>query len=669
MWLYAISIFIGAFLLFQIQPMIAKMILPWFGGSAAVWITCLLFFQSMLLAGYLYAHVLVQFLKPSAQAALHALLLAASLTAVPVGPALSWKPSGHEEPVLHILGLLTVSIGLPYVLLSATSPLLQAWYARQCRSELPYRLFALSNFASLLGLLAYPFLVEPLFPLAVQSWAWSAGYVLWAGLVIGTAATGFRKQAEAAAPAPAEDPGGAAAPALSERILWLAFSCCGVVLLLAVTHHLTQNITSIPFLWILPLSLYLLSFIICFSVEPAYTRSLYLGPLAIVLVALMYGTLRYDSTTRLSLVIGFFSFGLFMLCMFCHGELARRKPSPKYLTSFYLMIAVGGALGGLLVGAAAPLLFRGYMDMPLAVAACTILLLCAHWRESWQSRLIAGLLCVGMAAGTGYYLLKYSENVAAMERNFYGSLRVMVANRGSEFESHVLIHGSVAHGVQFMDSGRRRDTTAYYGPNSGAALVLGARGDRPLRVGLVGLGIGTLAAYSRPGDVYRCYEINPLVVKLAREQFSFLADAPARIELVMGDARLALERESNQDYDVLVVDAFSGDAIPVHLLTREALQLYFRHLKPDGVLALHLTNNHIDLVPVADQLARALGKHAVLVESELDEEREIYNADWVLMSSHPLKDPQLEGASQPLRSRPGQRPWTDDFSNLFQILK
>jgi spermidine synthase len=358
-----------------------------------------------------------------------------------------------------------------------------------------------------------------------------------------------------------------------------------------------------------------------------------------------------------------------MLCMFCHGELARRKPSPRHLTGFYLMIAAGGALGGLLVGAAAPLLFRRYVEMPLAIAACAILLLYAHWKEGWQNRMIAALLCLAMGAGTVYYLRHYSEGVVAMERNFYGSLRVVVSNRDSEFESRALLHGSVAHGVQFMDSTRRRDTTAYYGPTSGAALVLSALGDRPLRVGLVGLGIGTLAAYSRPGDVYRCYEINPLVVKLARERFSFLADAAAEIELVPGDARLALEREPDQHFDVLVIDAFSGDAIPVHLLTREALELYFRHLLPEGVLALHLTNNHIDLVPVAEQLAAALGKHAVLVESELDEAREIYNADWVLMTAHPLKVPQLEGATQALRARPGLRPWSDDFSNLFQILK
>jgi hypothetical protein len=672
MLIYATTVFLSAFLLFQVQPMIAKMILPWFGGSTAVWVTCMLFFQVGLLAGYVYAHACIRYLSPRAQSRVHALLLAASLLALPLGPAAPWKPTGAEDPAWHIVCLLTVCVGLPYLLLSATTPLLQTWYAGRFRSALPYRLFALSNFASLLGLLAYPFLIEPRLSLPEQSLGWSIAYGVFAsltGLVAmlnsGTSGSAGPARAASEGSARAED----AAPGIANTLWWLCLSCGGVVLLLSVTNHLTQNITSIPFLWILPLGLYLLSFMLCFNADGVYIRPIYLGPVALVLLLLMYGTLRYDSTTRLALVIGVFSFGLFACCMFCHGELAQRKPSPQHLTRFYLVIALGGAIGGVLVGVAAPLLLHGYVEMPLALSACAVMLLLAQRREAWQSRLIAGLLSAVIFAGTGVYLWQYTTAVVAMERNFYGSLRVKVTNAGTEFESRALVHGTVAHGVQFTDAERRREPTAYYGPASGAALVLQALHHRPVRVGLVGLGIGTLAAYSRPGDVYRFYEINPLVAKLARQEFTFLADAPAAVEVIPGDARLTLEREQDQQYDVLIIDAFSGDAIPVHLLTREAMELYWRHLTPQGILALHLTNTHLDLISAAERLSHALGKHAVWVESDLNEAQEIYNADWVLLTSDPLEIPDIAQVSKELRWRPGLRVWTDGYSNLFEILK
>jgi SAM-dependent methyltransferase len=672
MLIYATTIFLSAFLLFQVQPMIAKMILPWFGGSTAVWVTCMLFFQVGLLAGYVYAHASIRYLRPRVQSRVHALLLVASLLALPLGPAAQWKPTGAEDPAWHIVCLLAVSVGLPYLLLSATTPLIQAWYAGRFRSALPYRLFALSNLASLLGLLAYPFLIEPRLSLAEQSLGWSIAYGVFAGMagLVAMLSSGPSDSA-AQAPVASEDTArpGDAAPGIADTLAWLFLSCGGVVLLLAVTNHLTQNITSIPFLWILPLSLYLLSFMLCFNTDGVYIRPIYLGPVALVLLLLMYSTLRYDSTTQLALVIGVFSFGLFACCMFCHGELAQRKPSPRHLTRFYLMIALGGALGGVLVGVAAPMLLRGYVEMPLALSACAVMLLLAQRREVWQSRLSAALLCAVMFGGTGVYLWQYTTAVVAMERNFYGCLRVKVTSAGTEFESRALVHGTVVHGVQFTDAERRREPTAYYGPASGAALVLQALHHRPIRVGLVGLGVGTLAAYSRPGDVYRFYEINPLVEKLARQEFTFLADAGAAVDVIPGDARLALEREPDQQYDVLIIDAFSGDAIPVHLLTREAMELYWRHLTPPGILALHLTNNHLDLISAAERLALALGKHAVWVESDLDEAQEVYNADWVLITSDPLEIPAIAQASKELRWRPGLRVWTDDYSNLFEILK
>jgi spermidine synthase len=666
-WLYATGIFVGSFLLFQIQPMIAKMILPWFGGSAAVWITCMLFFQCALLLGYLYAHLLAQRLGVRSQALVHVLLAAGGLLLLPVGPAPSWKPLGPEDPILHILALLAASIGLPYVVLSATSPLLQAWYARRNAAGLPYRLFALSNLASLLGLVAYPFLVEPNLTLGAQSRLWSAGYALFVLLTLAAAAAGLRRGGAAPLPAP-EGPVAGPEPTAADRALWLAWSGCGVVLLLSVTNHLTQNVAPVPFLWILPLGLYLLSFILCFNLEQAYIRSIYLGPIAIVLVGMSFAILRYNSTTPLGLVLGVFSACLFGGCMFCHGELSRRKPSPRHLTGYYLMIALGGALGGVLVGVAAPLLFRGTLELPLAVAACAALLVFVHRREGRANLALAAATGLVVATVMAWHVYDYGSDAVAMGRNFYGSLRVKLSNAGTDYESRVLVHGTVAHGVQFTDPSLRAVTTAYYGPASGAALALKSLGERPLRVGLVGLGVGTLAAYSRPGDVYRFYEINPMVETFARSEFTFLADAAATVAVVPGDARLALEREADQRYDVLVVDAFSGDAVPAHLLTIEAMRLYFRHLAPEGVLALHLSNNHLDLIPVADALVRALGKHALLVDSEPEQE-EVFGAKWVLVASAPLQAPEIVAAAEALWSRPGLRAWTDDYSNLFEILK
>jgi spermidine synthase len=662
--LYAASIFLSALLLFQVQPMIAKMILPWFGGSAAVWITCALFFQCLLFLGYLYAHALIRWFAPRAQAAIHGLLAAASVISLPIAPAQTWKPAGGEDPIAQIIGLLAVSVGLPFLVLSSTGPLLQAWCVRRNLTGLPYRLFALSNLASLAGLLVYPFGIEPHLTLQSQSRLWSAGYGVLAAASI--CAAWLSRAGPAARPAAAADPGG---PGWRESLAWLVLSAGGVALMLAVTQYLTQNIAPVPFLWILPLGLYLLSFIICFHSEAAYHRGRYLLPIAAVLCALMAATLKFDSATRLDLVIGVQACGLFGACMFCHGELARRKPQPRHLTAFYLRVAAGGAAGGFSVAVAAPLAARGFVELPLALSGCGLLLYLAHRRARWPACLAAGITAAAMLAGTIYYFRDYGAGAAVLERNFYGSLRVLRNNPGTEFETLTLVHGSVTHGVQFTDPDKRRTATAYYGRLSGAGRLLSSMPAQPVRVGLVGLGAGTLAAYSRPGDLYRFYEINPRVVQLARERFTFLADAAGTIEIIPGDARLALAREPDRQFDVLVIDAFSGDAIPTHLLTREALELYFRVLKPDGVLALHLTNHYLDLMPVADKLARALGMHALGVKSYPEEYQEIYNADWVLVSTMPLTIPRVLKASEPLRSRPDIRVWTDDFSNLFQALK
>jgi SAM-dependent methyltransferase len=671
MLLYGFTIFLSAFLLFQIQPMIAKMVLPWFGGSASVWTTAMLFFQTVLLGGYLYAHWSIRRLKPGAQTVVHAALLAVSLLLLPVAPSAAWKPEGSEDPVLRILGLLALSIGLPYFLLSTTSPLIQAWYARSHRAALPYRLFSLSNLASLLGLLAYPVFVEPSVTLRQQSVGWSAAYAFFAALGIAAAFASRGRKAPDGYPPPGEPEANAdRPPKLREQALWLLLAGCASTLLLSVTNHLTQNVASIPFLWVLPLGLYLLTFVLTFDHERLYDRKVFLWLMVLALAGMAYGLANWNSHTSLKLVVPSFSAGLFICCLFCHGELVRRKPSPRYLTSFYLMLSLGGALGGLLVGFVAPRVLPAYFELPIALAACSLIVLPAIDYRTQRLVVAAGwATAAAVLLTSGYYMTSYGQSVRVMERNFYGALRVQEYDRGTDDETRVLVHGTVTHGMQYTLPSRRSEVISYYGPGSGVSLALAHLRPATLRVGVIGLGAGSLAAYAKPGDVYRFYEINPLVEKLARSEFTFLADCRGKVDVVLGDGRLSLEREPDQRYDLLVVDAFSGDAIPVHLLTKEALELYFRHLKPAGILALHITNTHLDLEPVVEKLANTLGRRALLVSADSDESRKIYRSKWALLSQTVLTSPALQEAAEDLAARPGLRIWTDEYNNLFQILK
>jgi hypothetical protein len=677
MLLYACTVFLSAFLLFQIQPMIAKIILPWFGGSAAVWITAMLFFQLMLLGGYLYAHWLVRSLKLKTQAALHATLLLASLAFLPVWPAAAWRPTGAEEPILRILGLLALSVGLPYFLLATTSPLIQAWYSARHRQALPYRLFALSNLASLLGLLAYPFLLEPHITLRQQSVGWSGAYAAFIVCCLAASLASLRGPAPeppgtAALPETARAPGleasAAAPPPLREQLICLLLACCASTLMLAVTNHLTQNVASIPFLWILPLSLYLLSFVLTFDLERLYHRTVFLWLLSGALAVMSYALTYWTSRQNLRLVIFVFCAGLLVSCIFCHGEVVKRKPAPRYLTSFYLMLSAGGALGGLLVGGVAPLALPGYFELPMALIACAILMLLT---AKLRTRRYTAAVCVLAALATIYldsqYLLVYSRSARQMARNFYGSLRVLTYQGGTRDENRVLVNGAVIHGKQFTDPARSREHVSYYSAGSGVGLALRSLGQAPLRVGVIGLGAGSLASFAEPGDLYRFYEINPLVETMARSEFSYLSQCPGKLEIVTGDGRLALEGEQPQRYDLLAVDAFSGDAIPVHLITAQALRLYFKHLAPGGLLALHITNSHLDLEPVVERLARDFGKQALVVVDREGDGREI--SRWALLSSEPIQAPLITKAALRLASRPELRLWTDDYNNLFQILK
>ncbi len=676
--IYAVTIFVSAFLLFAIQPLIAKIILPWFGGSAAVWTTCLLFFQVALLLGYLYAHWTNEHLAPRTQAMVHVALVTASLLLLPVIPGAGWKPGGSEDPIYRILGLLAATVGLPYFLLSTTGPLVQAWYVDDRRGAFPYRLYALSNLGSMLALLSYPVVVEPFASTRHQAEAWSIGYGVFVALTMVLAlrrrGAGPRVRETASARLSSIE-----APAATARLLWVLLPACASALLLSVTNHLTQNIAAIPFLWILPLSVYLLSFIIVFDREAWYKRRIYLRLFALALVTMAYTMLEDSETTDLRLLIPLFAAALFIACMVCHGELARLKPHPRYLTSYYLMIALGGALGGVLVGFAAPHLFRGYYELAVSIGATAAVVLAVlyldastslyrgQWRVAWAALLLVfgGLLMV-LGVGVRSSITDYRVRM----RSFYGGLRIMDEGSGPD-ATRKLMHGTINHGEQYLWAGRSRTPTTYYGPQTGVGLAIRNSGRNPQRVGVIGLGAGTLAAYGRAGDDYRFYDINPQVVALARSEFRFLRESAARTEVILGDARLSLEREPDQQFDVLAVDAFSGDAIPVHLLTREAFALYFRHLKPDGILAVHISNRYLNLGPVVEQAARAFGKRTLQVENKEDEATKVFEATWVLISGRPglFDQNAFRYAGLPLETHRHVRMWTDDYSNLFQILK
>jgi len=678
--LSAVTIFASAFLLFLVQPIIAKQILPWFGGSAAVWTTCLVFFQTALLAGYAYTDWSVRKLPPRRQVVLHTVLLVASLVLLPIIPSASWKPGGTENPIGLILGLLTATIGLPYFLLSTTSPLVQAWFARRHPGRNPYRLFALSNFASMLALVGYPFLLEPWVATRAQAWGWSAGYTTFAVLSIAAAWTSLRPAAHSTV-----EQDGAVAPAATDayvaderppkpgrQVLWCALAATGSLLLLSVSNHITQNIAAVPLLWIVPLSLYLLTFIICFD-APRWYRSDWILPMAAAALGVMAWTFADPKLTHnLGIQVGVFCVGLFIACMFCHGELARSKPAPRYLTRFYLMISLGGALGSAVVGILAPLLLPAYFELSFGLVLAGGLL---AWQVRHEVFVMKGLASASILATIGcaaWGVIEFYDSTIMSTRNFYGVLRVQQYGEKDDNERRQLIHGTILHGNQYLAAVFRRQPTTYYTTNSGIGRVLESLNPstRPLKVGVIGLGAGTLAAYGSKGDVFRFYDINPAVVDTAHRYFTYLGESDATIETVLGDARLSLEREPSQQFDVLAIDAFSSDAIPVHLITSEAMSVYLKHMRDGGVIAFHVTNRFLDLMPVVKALADAHGLRATWVRDEA-EGALASRSDWVLLARDGslLDLPRVAEAAIPIVAHPDWRLWTDDFNNLVQVLK
>jgi len=665
--LYAATVFLSAFLLFLVQPILAKQILPWFGGAAIVWTLCMVFFQLVLLLGYAYAH----WLAGRARAAwIHIALLAASLVFLPVIPDAAWKPAGGASPVTGVLGLLFATVGLPYFLLSSTSPLVQSWYARARPGESPYRLFALSNFASMLALLGYPFLIEPWLPGTRQSWMWSAGYAAFAACCTALA---WRTRALPALPrGEGLRQADAPRPRSREIALWLALSTLGSVTLLGVTNHLTQNIPSIPLLWVVPLAVYLVTFILCFESPRWYRRDAYLASLAWMLCAMAW--FLADKNLQFDLVwqVVVFTIGLYFICMFCHGELAARRPAPRHLTLFYLVVSLGGVLGGVLVGIVAPVTLPGYLELPIALVAIALLALVTNLHRPWPIVALLFAVLVGTGFGLEYYVQRFREDTVHIERNYYGVLRVKESQTDPsdpDTRYRSLVNGAILHGEQYLTEKFRRSATTYYKAGSGIGRTLIAYEGRPIRVAVIGLGAGSLAVYGDADDVYRFYDINPAVVRVAHDYFTYLADCPAKVEVVLGDARLSMAAEAPQGYDVIAVDAFTGDSIPVHLITVQAVSQYLRHLKADGVIAFHVSNRFLDLKPVLLEIARVQGlEFAFLHESGEDGGT---TSDWVLLTRNKafLEQDSIKEIIEPVEPHPGLRPWTDDFSNLVQVFR
>jgi hypothetical protein len=647
-----------------VQPIIAKQILPWFGGSAGVWTTCLVFFQSVLLAGYAYADWTMR-LGARRQAMVHVALLAASLACLPIIASSGWKPQGDEEPIARILLLLVATIGLPYFLLSTTTPLLQAWYWRRFQSRVPYRLFALSNFASLLALLGFPVLFEPSFDLRQLGWGWS---FLYGGFVLLCAAVGL-KSADGSPPLK-EASAASSRPTLVVQLQWLVLSAMGSVMLLAVSNHITQNVSSVPFLWVLPLALYLVTFILAFDHPRWYVRPVFTVALGGLVPAMAF----YVPSLDLAVAAPLYFVGLFAACMFCHGELARARPDPAHLTRFYLMISVGGALGAVLVAIVAPLVLTGYFELGIALV---LLALAGLVHSSGMGRWAA----VVITAVTGVLVVRsgidYTTGIRVMERDFYGVVRT--ADHSDPVPYRSMYHGGIMHGGQLLGDSFRNTPADYFSPNSGYGRVFSSLREmdpaKPLRVGVIGLGAGVIAAWMKPGDALVFYEISPRVVDIARREFTFLSDTPARTEVILGDGRLSLEREPPRGYDVLGIDAFSGDSIPMHLVTREAMALYVKHLSPDGAIVFQATNRFIDLLPVVKRLAGEFGLEAVNVADApetTDGPAYWYSStDQVIVTRNRklLAWPKVADAAVAIEDRADLPTFTDAHHNLLRILK
>ncbi len=798
MLIYALTIFVSAFLLFQVQPMIAKIILPWFGGGAAVWSACMMFFQMALLLGYLYSHATTKFLKAKQQAILHTILLVAAVALLPIMPGPQWKPADEKEPLLRILLLLSATVGLPYMMLSTTGPLLQAWYTRASGGAIPYRLFALSNFGSFLALLSFPFLFEPMLTSPQQTTMWSVAFAVFAACAIFAGWSMVKATPVLPEGRKVESDEPLTPISFGRLLLWVALAACASIMLISVSSHLTQNVAPMPFLWVLPLSIYLLTFILSFESDRVYSRGTFL-PLLVAALGVSAFLLTEENRDGFG-PIYLWSAILFICCMVCHGELALQKPNPRQLTLFFLMVSVGGAVGGTFVAMVAPVFFNNYYELAISLGMCGLLATGILWKEtpatwkqsqgwaavgitlivisevwyhsqtykdewssykwfaivtafsfviavgvtwadfmkrsdagsSWTVRLVwlaltlanaarlfvppapgegwkqfcllaavcaltgtilcwrrgedgsidpanmriaAVTLSIALLGYLGYYQWYNGTGYRLVARNFYGGLKVRDEEQDENTTANrALVHGTINHGVQLLDPARRREPTSYYGPHSGFGRAIKVLQQSPsIRVGITGLGAGVTASFCREGDYFRFYELNPMVLDLAKSQFTFLGDCPGNKDVYLGDGRLALERQESQQFDLLAMDAFSSDSVPVHLLTKEAFGQYEKHLKHDGILAINVSNRYLNLVPVVTANGHAYGMTVALVEDD-GEGADFYSStSWMLCTKNKnfFSDPlfkEKQGVSFPQDDKK-IRQWTDAFSNLFQIMK
>ncbi|HEY4379688.1 MAG TPA: fused MFS/spermidine synthase [Acidobacteriaceae bacterium] len=704
--MYGGVVFLSAFLLFAVEPMAAKQLLPVLGGSSAVWVTCLVFFQAVLLLGYLYAHWMAR----RGTVRLHVMLLSAAAVALMMvwafgilmrssGIEMEFGSSAWEHPVSTIFSTLGMTIGLPFLMLGSTSPLLQVWWARREGGAVPYRLFALSNAGSLLALALYPLAIEPHMTLAQQRDWWMVGFVVYAALGVSLA---IQTRKDKASVSGAFESGGRAVSTSAQgdtiggttagrRWMWFLLPMGAAMQLCAVTSHLSQDIAAIPLLWILPLATYLLTFILAFETPGLYRRWIVGRFLAVMLAALGYALSKMDMSLPVGLGVLFYLVEIFVACWFLHAEAYRLRPAndADQSTVFYLLVAAGGVVGTFFVAIASPMIFRANYDLAIAFVVTAVLAAAVTWEEGWPQRV---LWCTGSVLLLGLTVLLHIEiqrQAVMTARNFYGSLRVTSAdfddqggavggkNRDGSASTgtgpvRVLMNGRIRHGTQMTDEGRNRIPTTYYGVDSGIGVALhNCCEGRAKNVGVIGLGAGTLAAYGEAGDRFRFYEINPRVEPIARNLFTYLHDSRAAISVVDGDGRASLNHEKPQGFDVLVVDAFSGDAIPLHLLTKEAMDVYRRHLAPGGVVAFHVSNSYLNLAPEIGRLADAEGMQARVVESMDVPAEGAYRATWVLVSEDArfFERPGVAAVALPVQGQAGLRLWTDDYSSLLPVLR
>lgn len=701
--LFAATTFASALLIFLVQPLVGKRILPWFGGVPSVWSLCLAFYQTTLFAGYAYAHLLIRCARPAHQLAIHAAVIAAAALSLPVLPGDAWKPEGTGDPTAAILAMLIANVALPFLALAAAGPLVAVWFSHRYSSRSPYPLYAVSNLGSLIALVAYPFLLEPRLSVSAVGQLWSGAFVATGTAVIACAALAWRA-GPATSPTSNEE-ATATDPRPGRVALWVLLAACAVAILMGVTNQLCLDVASVPFLWIVPLAIYLVTLILCFGSARVYRRTPYtlLAGLAFSVPTLtervgIQAALLESIGGKVPFQAAIYGTLLFATCMVLHGELYRLRPRARSLSAFYLCTSGGGALGGLAVGLGAPRVFDGFYELPIGLASAVFLLLAAcrddasGWlgraAPKWRLGLTASLVAIGVAIA-GVRALDRPALVLHQERSFFGVLRVEQHTSDQEGPFRALMHGSTLHGLQIEQAEDR--PTSYFGINTGIGLALSQpESDGAAEIGVIGLGAGTLAAYGRAGDHLRFFEIDPAVIRLALDQryFTFLARSKALISIIEGDGRISLARERARNaprFDYLIIDAFSSDAVPVHLLTREALALYLDSLEPDGLLGIHVSSRYFDLMPVLSRLAADAGLHAVLLESPRTPRYLSSASRWAMLSRDEQRIRSLASRAEQRRRALSLSPdptavrrpspemiaraplWTDDYTDLLSV--